>query len=178
MLLTDVKIRNASAKFGERVELSDGGGLSLRVSPDGRKTWSVTFRVAGAGCFDPNLKRNRAGGKRRFNVGYYPDVSLSQARAAASSIRAKAFGGSDPRPPEKTVPTTVAQLIEAYCSNINVKTLQEKRRLLNTRVKPVWGSRDVISLGRSELFALVHPLTPSRQFEVRKHVVAVRRQII
>lgn len=173
MLLTDVKIRNARANDKERVELPDGSGLSLRVSPDGRKAWSVTYRVAGAGCFDPNLKRNRAGDKRRLNVGYWPDVSLAQARAAASAIRAQALGGSDPRPPEKTVPTTVAQLIETYCSNINVKTLQEKRRLLDARVKPVWGNREVLSLGRSELFALVQPLTPSRQFEVRKHVVAM-----
>ncbi len=173
MPLTEVKIRNCRAQDRERVELPDGNGLSLRVSTDGRKAWSVTYRVAGAGRFDPNLRRNRAGDKRRLSIGYWPEVSLAQARAAASAIRAQALGGSDPRPAETTVPTTVAQLIEAYCSNINVKTLEEKRRLLQARVKPIWGNREVHSLGRSELVALVQPLTPSRQFEVRKHVVAM-----
>ncbi len=173
MQLTEVKIRNSRAKDGERLELPDGNGLTLRVSTDGRKAWSVTYRVAGAGRFDANLGRNRAGDKRRLNVGYWPDVSLAQARAAASAIRAQALGGSDPRPTDTAMPTTVTQLIDAYCDNINVKTLEDKRRLLNARVKPVWGSREVQSLGRSELVALVQPLTPSRQFEVRKHVVAM-----
>ena len=173
MQLTEVKIRNSRAKDGERLELPDGNGLTLRVSPDRRKAWSVTYRVAGAGRFDPNLGRNRAGDKRRLNVGYWPDVSLAQARAAASAIRAQALGGNDPRPAETSIPTTVSQLIDAYCSNIKVKTLEVKRRLLEARVEPVWGNREVQSLGRSELVVLVQPLMPSRQFEVRKHVLAM-----
>ncbi len=49
MLWTEVKIRNARPLPGKRVELPDGHGLILRVSPDGRKSWSVSYRVAGGG---------------------------------------------------------------------------------------------------------------------------------
>ena len=50
-MLTDVKIRNAKSGAA-RVELPDGNGLVLRVSPDGRKALTVSFRVAGAGAYD------------------------------------------------------------------------------------------------------------------------------
>lgn len=173
MQLTEVKIRNSRVLNTDRLELSDGNGLTLRVSPDGRKAWSVIYRVAGAGQFDTKLGRNRAGDKRRKSIGYWPQVGLAQARAAASAIRAQALSGYDPNPSSTSTPTTVDQLIAAYCSNISVKTLADKRRLLESRVKPVWGLREVQSLRRSELLTLVQPLTPSRQFEVRKHVVAM-----
>lgn len=173
MLLTEVKIRNARANGDKRLELSDGNGLTLRVSPDGRKAWTVTYRVAGGGKFDATLGRNRAGDKKRVSVGYWPSVTLAQARAAASAIRAQALTGADPKPASNKVPTTVAELIRAYCDNINVKMLTDKRRLLEARIKPVWGDREVHTLGRGELAELIRPLSPSRQFEVRKHVVAM-----
>jgi integrase len=173
MLLTEVKIRNARPLSGKRVELPDGQGLTLRVSPDGRKSWSVTYRVAGGGDFDPVLGRNRAGGKRRMTLGYWPAISLAEARAAALAVRAKALGGSEPRPTSKQQPTTVKELIKVYCESIRVKLLNEKRRLLENYVEPKWGRRDLSSLSRSELAQLIQPLVPSRQFEVRKQVVAM-----
>lgn len=173
MQLTEVKIRNSRVVNGDRLEMPDGNGLTLRVSLDGRKAWSVTYRVAGAGPFDVKLGRNRTGDKKRKGIGYWPEVGLAQARATASAIRAQALSGHDPRPATASTPTTVEQLIEAYCSNISVKALSDKKRLLETRVTPAWGSREAQSLCRSELIALVQPLTPSRQFEVRKHVVAM-----
>ncbi|QNM82403.1 site-specific integrase [Sphingomonas sabuli] len=173
MLLTDVKVRNARPLPGKRVELPDGHGLTLRVSPDGRKSWSVTYRVAAGGDFDPVLGRNRAGAKRRITLGYWPAMTLAEARAAALAIRAKALSGSEPRPPSSRQPTTVKELIAAYCDNVKVKLLREKRRLLENYVEPKWGRRDLSSLSRGELAQLLQPLAPSRQFEVRKQVVAM-----
>ena len=70
MQLTEVKIRNSRVGNSDRLEMPDGNGLTLRVSADGRKAWSVTYRIAGAGKFDPKLGRNRAGDKRRKGIGY------------------------------------------------------------------------------------------------------------
>ncbi len=173
MLLTDVKVRNARSNGGERVELTDGNGLTLRVSPDGRKAWSVTYRVAGGGPFDPELSRNRAGAKKRASIGYWPNVTLAQARAAASAIRAQALGGGDPKPASTTQPTTVEDLITAYCASVRVKLINEKRRLLEMYVQPAWGAREIHLLSRGELAQLIGSLSPSRQFEVRKQVVAM-----
>ncbi len=173
MLLTDVKLRNAQANDGERLELTDGNGLLLRVSPDGRKGWSVIYRIAGGGPFDSELGRNRAGSKKRASIGYWPNVTLAQARAAASAIRAQALSGGDPRPAPTTQPTTVEHLITAYCASVRVKLINEKRRLLEMYVQPMWGAREIHSLSRGELSQLIGSLSPSRQFEVRKHVVAM-----
>lgn len=136
MFLTEVKIRNARPIAGERIELPDGHGLTLRVSPDGRKSWSVTYRVAGAGAFDSELGRNRAGAKRRLTLGYWPAVSLAEARALALRVRAQALSGTEPRPKSNQQPTTVKDLISAYCDNVKVKLLTEKKRLLDTYVEP------------------------------------------
>ena len=173
MHLTEVKIRASRSGPEGRLEISDGNGLTLRVSADGRKAWSVSYRVAGTGPYDISLRRHRVGNKQRLTLGYWPELSLAQARAASSAIRAQALSGTDPRISVPSAPTTVAELIEAYCTNIKVKTLHEKRRLLEARVKPAWGARTAASLQRSELIALVQPMSPSRQFEVRKHVVAM-----
>ncbi|MEO7635219.1 MAG: site-specific integrase [Sphingomicrobium sp.] len=173
MFLTDVKIRNTRPVSGKRLELSDGHGLTLRVSPDGRKSWSVTYRVARGGDFDPDLGRNRAGAKRRMTLGYWPAVSLAEARAAALLLRAKALGGSEPRPTSNEQPSTVKALITAYCDTVKVKLVSEKRRLLQNYVEPKWGRRDLTGLSRGELAQLLQPLAPSRQFGVRKHVVAM-----
>jgi hypothetical protein len=45
VMLTETRIRNAKCNSG-RLEFPDGNGLSLRVSPNGRRVWTVSFRVA------------------------------------------------------------------------------------------------------------------------------------
>lgn len=172
MPITDVAVRNAKAIDGKRVELVDGNGLSMRVSPDGRKAWSVIYRVAGGGKFDEALQRRRAGDKKRANLGYWPEVSLVQARAAAAAVRSQALSGIDPRPAGDVI-VTVSSLIDLYCTSSTAKTKHDKKAILVARVQPLWGDRDPKTLARSELPALLADLTPSRQFEVRKHVVAM-----
>src|SRR5262245_29286581 len=113
-MLTDVKIRNAKSGAA-RVELPDGNGLVLRVSVDGRKAFTVSFRVAGAGVYDAQLQRRRAGPKRRLLLGYWPEMSLAQARVLASQARAKALSGTCPAGHMTDRPLTVEQLIGDYC---------------------------------------------------------------
>ena len=82
--LTDTLIKNAKPKASEYV-LGDGGGLHLKVRPNGRKNW--IFRYT----------RPLVGGVTNMGLGTYPAVSLSEARRAALEARELKSRGVDPQ---------------------------------------------------------------------------------
>src|SRR4030088_2055104 len=76
--LTAIRISKAS---GPAV-LHDGGGLYLRVSASGAKSWVFRFQI---------------GGKRRdMGLGAYPDLTLADARSKAAEHRKQRNDGIDP----------------------------------------------------------------------------------
>lgn len=85
--LTDKYVAAITAASGTRLEVFDqhpqGAGLMLRVTDAGKKTWMVRYRTDD-------------GVQRRFSLGLYPDLSLSEARAKASEARGQARDGQDP----------------------------------------------------------------------------------
>lgn len=81
--LTDVEVKNA--KLG--TDLRDGGGLFLRVTAKGSKTWVLRY-TSPTGL--------RAGKQREMGLGTYPDVSLTAARASATEARSVVNRGLDP----------------------------------------------------------------------------------
>ncbi len=91
--LTEKAVEKWPAPVGvERVEVSDllMPGLELRVTQHGSKTWTVTYRVAGAG------ERGQRGKLRRLTLGTYPHVGLKEAREKASDAIKAADRGEDP----------------------------------------------------------------------------------
>lgn len=81
--LTDKQVQAAKPSTNMR----DGGGLFLRVSAKGGKSW--VFRYA-----SPAGDRTRKG--REMGMGSYPDLSLSGARVAATEGRTIVNQGRDP----------------------------------------------------------------------------------
>lgn len=91
--LTDKAVEKLSAPAGvERVEVPDAHtpGLILRVAQRDRKSWTVMYRVAGAG------ERGTRGKLRRLTLGTYPHVDLKTARERASEAIKTADRGVDP----------------------------------------------------------------------------------
>lgn len=82
MKLTDETILNAKPKNKEYL-LNDGGGLYLRVKPNGSKLWRAEFSV-------PT-------GRIRPHIGFYPQVSLKKAREIAMVHKYQISQGIDPR---------------------------------------------------------------------------------
>jgi len=78
--LTELQIRKAKAA-AKAYALSDGNGLSLLVSPAGRKTWSVRYRLLDGTRPAPCV------------IGHYPGMSLAQARARTMEIQRDAAQG-------------------------------------------------------------------------------------
>ena len=58
-------------------------GLELRVRPDGRKSWTLRYRVHGK--------------QRRWKLGDLPTVSLAEARKRAHHIKLRVSNGIDPQ---------------------------------------------------------------------------------
>ncbi len=71
---------------GSRAEIRDevARGLVLRVTPSGKKSWSVIYR------------RKADGERRRYTIGRYPEFALEDARAEAKQIGAAVARGEDP----------------------------------------------------------------------------------
>lgn len=78
--LTDTTVRKARGK-DDIYTLSDGGGLYLRVTPAGSKSWLVRYRLL-------------EGGQRKVVIGAYPELSLAEARAKAAEVHLAARSGS------------------------------------------------------------------------------------
>ena len=81
--LTDRQIRLTKPPKSGRVTLTDGNGLQLRITSMNRRTWSLQYRHGGA-----TLK---------YTIGTYPDISLKDARARSTTLRATIQAGNDPQ---------------------------------------------------------------------------------
>lgn len=72
MPITDVKIRNAKPST-KPFKIADSEGLYIEIRPSGKKLWRYRYKIAG--------KENV------YALGGYPDLSLSDARAARNDAR-------------------------------------------------------------------------------------------
>ncbi len=106
-----------------RIDLPDGTvpSLRFRLTPSGHSSWSLQV----------NIGKN----KRRFTIGEYPDIGLSEARKKAQKLRVEAMDGRDPirEKREKASSPIVADLIDQYVQlhlKPNLRTAGERERQL------------------------------------------------
>ena len=78
--LTELQIRKAKPA-AKPYALADGNGLSLLVSPAGRKTWSVRYRLPDGSRPAPAV------------IGHYPTMLLAEARMRAAEVQSDAAQG-------------------------------------------------------------------------------------
>lgn len=78
--LTELEIRKAKPAT-KAYALADGNGLSLLVSPAGRKTWSVRYRLPDGSRPAPAV------------IGHYPAMLLAEARIRAAEVQSDAVRG-------------------------------------------------------------------------------------
>lgn len=79
--LTDTEIRNAKPKE-KKYSISDGNGLQLTITPDGRKFWEIRYTIDGKA--------------KQTTAGIYPAVSLKDARTKRDELKSKVSKGTDP----------------------------------------------------------------------------------
>lgn len=166
IMLTDVQIRNAK-KQEKPYKLTDSGGLHLYIAPSGSKLWRMRYRF-----------REK---EKLLSIGSYPDLSLSDARAAREKAKADLKAGRDP--------AAVKKLEKLTPIKAKAESFEAVAREWFELQKPQWVERhadDVISSLETEVFPylgsfLVRDLTPTdvlpvlRLIEQRGAIETARR---
>lgn len=119
-------------------------GLSVRVSPEGRKTFTVKYRYG--------VKQ------KRLTIGVYPRMPLEKARERAMDYLRQVDEGSDPserrRQPGYKVGAVVEDFIRQHAKPRNRKWM-ENERVLNRELVAVFGERDIREIKRGEVLELM-----------------------
>jgi integrase len=157
--------------------LHDGGGVYLRVSPIGAKSWVFRFQLHGK--------------RRDMGLGPYPDISLAEARARALTHRKQRHDGIDPlaakaieRQAQRLSAAkdrTFRQVAEEFISRNevgwrNAKHRQQWRNTLATYVYPILGELPVAAIDTGLVVQVLDPIwakKPETAGRVRGRIEAV-----
>lgn len=176
--LTEVVVEKIGPKPGVRLEVFDTlmPGLALRVTEHGSKSWSVMYRVAGAG------EDGKRGKLRRMTLGAHPLIDLKAARSKARTALDVADRGHDPaHQRQEHAEARRQRTFEVVCDRFitlhakaNTKTGDAAERLLHAHAVPEWRGQGIDTIDRASAHDLLDNLVEERGAacarEVRKHL--------
>jgi integrase len=157
--------------------LHDGGGLYLRISPTGAKSWVFRFQLDGK--------------RRDMGLGPYPDISLAEARRRATEHRNQRRDGIDPLDAKaarrraqrlaiakgRTFRECAAEFIEKNRAGWrNAKHRQQWENTLETYVYPTLGELPVSAIDTGLVVQVLDPIwtqKPETASRVRGRIEAV-----
>jgi integrase len=153
--LTDLFVDRLRPPANGRAEYFDTTfpALALRVTDTGHKSWSLFYRVGGR--------------QRRYTIGSYPAFDPAAARKAASAALHRVEAGGDPaeekrqrrlgpKPAADDFASVAREYLERQVKkNTAASTYKETARILETDVIPEWGKRQVGTIVRRDVSALV-----------------------
>ena len=153
MKLTDRQIQLTKPPGSGRLTLSDGNGLQLRITSNGKRSWSLQYRYQGA--------------MRKYTIGSYPEITLKDARARNTELRASIQAGNDPQTSKKLArspsSTNVEECFEEYLRDhlkINVqKSWPEYERAMRRDVLPFVGKIELEALDKPAVRAVIRRIT-------------------
>ena len=166
MPLNDKQIRSLKGR-DKPYKLADGGGLSVRVPPNGAKQWRLAYR------FD--------GKQKEIALGSYPAISLADARELRAKAKSHLASGIDPidrakeleRQKKVRAASTfghVAEELIAKCvkEGLATATLTKKRWFLSLIAKDL-SHRPICDIRASDV------LEPLRRVEAQGNYETARR---
>lgn len=143
--LTEPKIHFEFKPFGHP------GSLGIRVSPQGKKSWLISYRF--------NAK------KKKFTFGTYPDISLKDARIKAATLLKDIDSGVDPNEAKREYQEadTFSNLWEHYLKSPSYQskvetTRKEDQRKYETLLKKSLGDMKLIDIRKKHLSMVLGPL--------------------
>ena len=120
-------------------------GLSLRVTPQGHKSWT--------------LRAKWRGDRMRVDLGEYPATSLAEARRLATAARKLADRGDNPelavRPYLESIDVATA-IDDWLMTKADKRSVDQVRRRLEIYMVPDFGRAPVKAVTTAELSALLH----------------------
>jgi integrase len=147
--LTDLFIKTVDIPTDKRIEIYDQKitGLTLRVTPAGKKTFTFTYRMPG----------NKI--KRRLQIGTYPAVLLADAREKCIQAMRDINNNIDPGlgvKDTKRTPLIKDLIIEFWERELSKKKSgKDMLRILNKDALPAWGTRKASSITRRDVVVLL-----------------------
>ena len=153
-VLTDAYLRTLSPPATGRLEITDTrcGGLVLRITNNGAKSWSFRFRD----------RTTQA--PLRVTIGRYPDMGLAAARAAADGHRRAVSAGGNPAVArrlasgsDKSFGALADRYLNEYARRRKRSHLVDQRNL-NNHVLPDWKNRAYASIKRADVIEMVEGL--------------------
>lgn len=165
---------------------SDGGGLYLKVTPTGTKSWVYRYSVVAPDKGEAHRRRHALG------LGAYPDISLADARERARAQRLLRLDGDDPITVKRAKATErrVAAAAEKArkvtfeeCANTYIQTHEaawrdrrgapQWRRSLDTHAHPIIGSLPVAAIDTALVMSVLQPIWTTKSETASR----VRRRI-
>jgi integrase len=169
--LTDKTIQAMKAPTTGRLELYDTirTGLSIRMTPNGVQTFTVSYRFNGD--------------KRRDTIGTYPKIALGKARELAGQAIEQVDSGVDPRSVAaaqeaeesakagNTVEVVTTKFIEKHATK---KRWGELERVLKVDVVPAWGERPVVEITRRDVRDLLETIERRAPIQANRTLTILR----
>ena len=151
MRLSEQQIK-ATPPPTRRTTLSDGRGLELRMTPSGKRTWSLLYPFNGK--------------KQRFTIGDYPAVKLKEARLLADKLRNQVAHGQNPQELKRkarnanivTVNWCYEQFLVRYLQS-QLRTWQEYNRRIRADVLPSLGKKDIRQVQKADIIKIIDAIT-------------------
>ena len=152
MKLTDRQIQLTKPPVSGRLTSSDGNGLQLRITSKGKRSWSLQYRYQGA--------------MRKYTIGSYPEITLKDARARNTELRASIQAGNDPQTAKKLArspsSTNVEECFEEYLRDylkVNLKSWPEYERAMRSDVLPFVGKIELQALDKPAIRGVIRRIT-------------------
>ena len=135
-------------------DFSVGGSFGVRLSRTGRKAFFVIYPLHGK--------------RKRMTIGYYPLVSVSDAREKALGILERAGRGEDPAAEWRAYRASegFADVVALYCkehlSLRSKKTSSEYERIFERELLPLWKDRKLKDISGTEIARLIEHIAQQR----------------
>lgn len=167
--LTNTEVKQAKPRDKE-YNLSDGGGLMLRVKPTGSKFWLFNY-------YRPYTKK-----RTNFNFGIYPDISLADARKKRDEARSLLAKDIDPKKHKEELTLKQKDSIESTFKVVAEKwyVLKQKQvkqetadhawRAMNRHVLPYLGPVPVEAIKPKRVIDILQPIANKGSLETVKRL--------
>jgi integrase len=171
MKLTDRSIQNLKTKSERYIAWKNGGGgLGVRVSPKGNKTFIYMYRANGK--------------PRMMSLGTYPLLTLAEAHKKHGEAVAMLAKGVDPAKLdvqakiEARRALTVRSLAVEYLqkwAKPRKRSWKEDERMLDKDVLPLWGSMKAEQVTRRDVIALLDDLAERAPVAANRTLAVIRK---
>ncbi len=162
--LTNTEIKQAKAKIKE-YNLADGGGLALRVKPNGTKSWLFNYSR-------PYTKK-----RANLSIGTYPDLSLAEAREKRQEYRNLLAQEIDPQEYRSkqqvknkeahcnTLKNVAAQWLDVKKTKVSARHAEKIWQSLELHIFPEIGVIPIHKINAKDTISIIRPIESKGSLE-------------